>query len=288
MNFIKSGLKPGVWFVGVPIGTARDITLRALDVLASAQVLAAEDSRSLRKLMDIHGVPLEGRRIEVLHDHSGPETAARLVEKARDHSVAYASEAGMPGSADPGFELARAARAAGVPVTCAPGPSAVTTALAVSGLATDAFHFAGFLPNTRQARKKALTALRDVPATLVFYESPKRLRAMLEDASEVLGPDRQAAMCRELTKRFEETRTNTLETLAKDLEGQSVKGEVVVLIARGDRPGVREIDIDHALVSALGTMTTKDAASFVADTLDVPRRRVYQRALELARDISAS
>ena len=288
MNFIKSGLKPGVWFVGVPIGTARDITLRALDVLASAQVLAAEDSRSLRKLMDIHGVPLEGRRIEVLHDHSGPETAARLVEKARDHSVAYASEAGMPGIADPGFELARAARAAGVPVTCAPGPSAVTTALAVSGLATDAFHFAGFLPNTRQARKKALTALRDVPATLVFYESPKRLRAMLEDASEVLGPDRQAAMCRELTKRFEETRTNTLETLAKDLDGQSVKGEVVVLIARGDRPGVREIDIDHALVSALGTMTTKDAASFVADTLDVPRRRVYQRALELARDISAS
>ncbi|MEO0669830.1 MAG: 16S rRNA (cytidine(1402)-2'-O)-methyltransferase [Pseudomonadota bacterium] len=288
MNFIKSGLKPGVWFVGVPIGTARDITLRALDVLASAQVLAAEDSRSLRKLMDIHGVPLEGRRIEVLHDHSGPETAARLVEKARDHSVAYASEAGMPGIADPGFELARAARAAGVPVTCAPGPSAVTTALAVSGLATDAFHFAGFLPNTRQARKKALTALRDVPATLVFYESPKRLRAMLEDASEVLGPDRQAAMCRELTKRFEETRTNTLETLAKDLDGQSVKGEVVVLIARGDRPGVREIDIDDALVSALGTMTTKDAASFVADTLDVPRRRVYQRALELARDISAS
>ncbi|MEL6887518.1 MAG: 16S rRNA (cytidine(1402)-2'-O)-methyltransferase [Pseudomonadota bacterium] len=288
MNFIKSGLKPGVWFVGVPIGTARDITLRALDVLASAQVLAAEDSRSLRKLMDIHGVPLEGRRIEVLHDHSGPETAARLVEKARDHSVAYASEAGMPGIADPGFELARAARAAGVPVTCAPGPSAVTTALAVSGLATDAFHFAGFLPNTRQARKKALMALRDVPATLVFYESPKRLRAMLEDASEVLGPDRQAAMCRELTKRFEETRTKTLETLAKDLEGQSVKGEVVVLIARGHRPGVREIDIDHALVSALGTMTTKDAASFVADTLDVPRRRVYQRALELARDSSAS
>ena len=111
---------------------------------------------------------------------------------------------------------------------------------------------------------------------------------MLEDASEVLGSDRQGAICRELTKRFEETRTNTLETLAKDLEGQSVKGEVVVLIARGERPGVREIDIDHALVSALGTMTTKDAASFVADTLDVPRRGVYQRALKLARDIPAS
>ncbi|MEL7261026.1 MAG: ribosomal RNA small subunit methyltransferase I, partial [Pseudomonadota bacterium] len=218
MNFIKSGLKPGLWFVGVPIGTARDITLRALDVLASAEVLAAEDSRSLRKLMDIHGVPLDGRRIDVLHDHSKAEAVARLVDKARSTSVAYASEAGMPGIADPGFELARAAHGAGVPVTCAPGPSAVVTALAVAGLPTDAFHFAGFLPNARQARKKALTALRDVPATLVFYESPKRVQAMLEDAAEVFGPERPGAICRELTKRFEETRANTLETLAKGLQ----------------------------------------------------------------------
>ncbi|MEM7630762.1 MAG: 16S rRNA (cytidine(1402)-2'-O)-methyltransferase [Pseudomonadota bacterium] len=287
MNFIKSGLKPGLWFVGVPIGTARDITLRALDVLASAEVLAAEDSRSLRKLMDIHGVPLDGRRIDVLHDHSKAEAVARLVDKARSASVAYASEAGMPGIADPGFELARAAHGAGVPVTCAPGPSAVVTALAVAGLPTDAFHFAGFLPNARQARKKALTALRDVPATLVFYESPKRVQAMLEDAAEVFGPERPGAICRELTKRFEETRVNTLETLAKSLQDKPIKGEIVVLIGRGVRADVREIDIDDALVSALGTMTTKDAASFVADSLDVPRRRVYQRALDLARARSA-
>ncbi|MEM9872229.1 MAG: 16S rRNA (cytidine(1402)-2'-O)-methyltransferase [Pseudomonadota bacterium] len=288
MNFIKSGLKPGLWFVGVPIGTARDITLRALDVLASAEVLAAEDSRSLRKLMDIHGVPLDGRRIDVLHDHSKAEAVARLVDKARSASVAYASEAGMPGIADPGFELARAAHGAGVPVTCAPGPSAVVTALAVAGLPTDAFHFAGFLPNARQARKKALTALRDVPATLVFYESPKRVQAMLEDAADVFGPERPGAICRELTKRFEETRVNTLETLAKSLQDKPIKGEIVVLIGRGVRADVREIDIDDALVSALGTMTTKDAASFVADSLDVPRRRVYQRALDLARARSAS
>ena len=287
MNFIKSGLKPGLWFVGVPIGTARDITLRALDVLASAEVLAAEDSRSLRKLMDIHGVPLDGRRIDVLHDHSKAEAVARLVDKARSASVAYASEAGMPGIADPGFELARAAHGAGVPVTCAPGPSAVVTALAVAGLPTDAFHFAGFLPNARQARKKALTALRDVPATLVFYESPKRVQAMLEDAAEVFGPERPGAICRELTKRFEETRANTLETLAKSLQDKPIKGEIVVLIGRGVRADVREIDIDDALVSALGTMTTKDAASFVADSLDVPRRRVYQRALDLGRARSA-
>ncbi|WP_415919184.1 16S rRNA (cytidine(1402)-2'-O)-methyltransferase [Tateyamaria sp. SN6-1] len=287
MNYIKSGLKPGLWFVGVPIGTARDITLRALDVLASAEVLAAEDSRSLRKLMDIHGVPLEGRRIEVLHDHSKAQSVARLVDMAQTRSVAYASEAGMPGIADPGFELARAARETGVTVTCAPGASAVVTALAVAGLPTDAFHFAGFLPNARQARKTALIALKDVPATLVFYESPKRLQAMLEDAAEVLGGDRQGAVCRELTKRFEEIRTNPLETLAKDLKVQTVKGEIVVLIARGERGRVREIDIDEALVSALRSMSTKDAAGFVADSLDIPRRRVYQRALDLARDMPA-
>ncbi len=287
MNYIKSGLKPGLWFVGVPIGTARDITLRALDVLASADVLAAEDSRSLRKLMDIHGVPLDGRRIEVLHDHSGPDALTRLVDKARDQSVAYASEAGMPGIADPGFELARAAHNAGVPVTSAPGPSAAVTALAVAGLPTDAFHFAGFLPNARAARKKALSALADIPATLVFYESPKRLRAMLEDAAEVFGADRQGAICRELTKRFEETRCNTLKSLIDSLGSQTIKGEIVVLIARGKPTRVREIDMDDALVSALGTMSTKDAASFVAETLGVPRRRVYQRALDLARDMSA-
>lgn len=285
MNFIKSGLKPGVWFVGVPIGTARDITLRALDVLASAQVLAAEDSRSLRKLMDIHGVPLNGRRIEALHEHSKDTQIARLVARAADGSVAYASEAGMPLIADPGFELGRAARAAGVPVTCAPGPSAVLTALVLGGLPTDAFHFGGFLPATRSARVNALGGMSDIPATLVLYESPKRLGALLKDAADTLGADRQAAVCRELTKRFEEVKTGTLAGLADQYGKDTPKGEIVVLIGRAEKAAVKEKDIDDALRSALRDMTVKDAASFVAEGLGLPRRRVYQRALDLGREM---
>lgn len=284
MNHVKIPLAAGLWFVGVPIGTARDITLRALDVLASADILVAEDTRSLRKLMEIHGVPLDGRRIEALHDHSRDSHIARLVAQAADNSVAYASEAGMPLIADPGFELGRAARAAGVTVTCAPGPSAALTALVVGGLPTDAFHFGGFLPATRSARQKALHKLRDVSATLVLYESPKRLGAMLSDAVEVLGADRPATVCRELTKKFEDVRSGTIESLADTYGTTTPKGEIVVLIGRAEAVDVNEKDIDQAILSALADMSVKDAASFVADALDQPRRRIYQRALELARD----
>ncbi len=282
MNHVKTALAPGLWFVGVPIGTARDITLRALDVLASADVLVAEDSRSLRKLMDIHGVPLDGRRVEVLHDHTKQSVVDGLVKRAADQSVAYASEAGMPLIADPGFELARAARTAGIAVTCAPGPSAVVTALAIAGMATDAFHFAGFLPSAQAARRSALSALADIPATLVFYESPKRLGKMLADAAKVLGDDREVAVCRELTKRFEETRRGTLGELAESYASGTVKGEIVVLVSRSVAKAVNEKDIDDALRSALNDMSVRDAADFVAKSFDVPRRRVYQSALALA------
>ena len=284
MNHVKIPLAAGLWFIGVPIGTARDITLRALDVLASADILVAEDTRSLRKLMDIHGVPLDGRRIEALHEHSRNSQVARLVAQAGNKSVAYASEAGMPLIADPGFELGRAAREAGIAVTCAPGPSAVLTALVIGGLPTDAFHFGGFLPASRGARQKALQQLRAVSATLVLYESPKRLGALLADAADVLGSDRAATVCRELTKKFEEVQSGTLATLANLYASAAPKGEIVVLIDRAAATDVNEKDIDQAIQSALNDMSVKDAASFVADALDQPRRRIYQRALELARD----
>ena len=237
----------------MPIGTARDITLRALDVLACADVLAAEDTRSLRKLMDIHGVPLNGRRIVSLHDHSGPKAVDGLVASAQDgKSVAYASEAGMPLIADPGFELVRAATQAGVLVTSAPGPSAVTTALALAALPTDAFHFAGFLPSSKSARKKALLGVKDIMATLAIYESPKRVAATLRDAAEVLGADREARLCRELTKKFEEIRQGTLGELAASVTASPVKGEIVLLIARPQKSaGVNEKFLDDMIRDAL-------------------------------------
>ncbi len=282
MNYNKQKLTPGITFVGVPIGTARDITLRALDVLASADILAAEDTRSLRKLMDIHGIPLDGRKIIALHDHSKASVVERLVSAVRDgQSVAYASEAGMPLIADPGFELSRAAAQAGIAVTCAPGPSAVLTALTLGGLPTDSFHFAGFLPNTKSARLSTLEALRDIRATLVFYESPNRLGAMLRDAAAALGAGRYAAVCRELTKKFEEIRRGTLTDLADQYATEKPKGEIVVLVDRGDLPTLNEVDLTSSLKAALVDMSMRDAVDMVANAHALPRRQVYQAALEL-------
>lgn len=270
--------------MGVPIGTARDITLRALDTLAAADLLAAEDTRSLRRLMEIHGVPLNGRKVIALHDHSGISVQERLIAAIREgKSVAYASEAGMPLIADPGFELSRAAAEAGVMQTCAPGPSAVLTALALGGLPTDAFFFAGFLPNSKSARIAALEKLRDVPGTLVFYESPKRLGAMLRDAATALGAGRKTAMCRELTKKFEEIQRDTLENLAETYQAQTPKGEVVVLIDRSRSESVNHLDLETDLQRALKEMSMRDAVDLVAQAHGLPRRQVYQAALALGK-----
>ncbi len=284
MNYQRVPLSAGLYFVGVPIGTARDITLRALDTLASADVLVAEDTRTLRKLMDIHGIPLGDRRVQALHDHSGAAVGERLIAAIKEgKSVAYASEAGMPLIADPGFELSRLARASEVPVTCAPGPSAVLTALVLAGLPTDAFFFAGFLPNAKAARCGALERLRETQGTLVFYESPKRLGAMLRDAQDVLGPDRQAAVCRELTKKFEEVRRGTLAELAETYSGKAPKGEIVVLVDRGHLGSVNQTDLETDLRRAMADMSVRDAADLVARAHGLPRRKVYQTALALGK-----
>ena len=285
MNYQKRSLLPGLYFVGVPIGTARDITLRALDTLASADFLAAEDTRSLRKLMDIHGIPLAGRKIIALHEHSRAGVVDRLLGAiSGGHSVAYASEAGMPLIADPGFELGQAAQQQGHFVTCAPGPSALVTALVLAGLPTDAFFFAGFLPAASSARKRALERLRDIPGTLVFYESPKRLAAFLADAAEVLGPDRAAVVCREITKKFEETRRGSLSDLVLKIAEHPVKGEIVVLIDRQRSEKITETTIENELRAALGSHSMRDAVDLVAKAHDVPRRRVYQMALLISKE----
>ncbi len=284
MNFQKIRLGAGLYFVATPIGTARDITLRALDVLASADMIAAEDTRSLRRLMEIHGVPLEGRRIQAYHDHSGAGARNRILEAlAEGQSVAYASEAGMPLIADPGYDLGRQAAEQGHLVTCAPGPSAALMALTLAGLPTDAFFFAGFLPNASGARKSRIEALRDIPGTLVFYESPKRMAACLSDLSTVLGEGRQAAMCRELTKKFEEVRRGTLGELAAEYIGKTVKGEVVLLVDRSHSQSVNESDVEEALIKALETHSVRDAADLISRMYDLPRRPLYQKALKLGK-----
>lgn len=280
----ESGLAPGLYLVATPIGNARDITLRALDVLRDADVLAAEDTRSLRRLMEIHGLAPGGRTFLAYHDHNGAKMRPRLLaELAAGRSVAYASEAGTPLVADPGYQLVREAVAAGHAVTAAPGPSAALAALTVAGLPTDRFLFAGFLPPAAAQRRRSLGELAPVPATLVFYESPRRLAAMLADATATLGHDRPAAVCRELTKRFEECRRAPLGELAETIAATPVKGEVVVVVGRGRSETVSDSVLDEKLEAALGTMSVRDAADTVARETGAQRRHVYQLALRKER-----
>lgn len=278
-------IPPGLHLVATPIGAARDITLRALDVLAAADVLVAEDTRTLKHLMEIHGIAVGGRPVIAYHDHSGTGVIERLLAVLREgKSVAYASEAGTPLISDPGFELARAVAAAGLPMTAAPGPCAAICALTLSGLPSDRFLFAGFLPSTQSARRAALADVAQVQATLILYESPKRLAALLTDMSATFGAGRQAVVCRELTKRFEEVARGTLAELTQGFSDREVKGEVVVLVDRVPPEEVTEEAIAAALDQALATMRVKDAASFVSQTLGVSRKIAYQIALSRSKD----
>lgn len=285
MEIHRTPLAPGLYFVATPIGTARDITLRALDILASADVIAAEDTRTARHLMQIHGIATGDRPLVAYHDHSGPDVRARLVAMAADgKSVACVSEAGTPMISDPGFPLARDAVAAGVPVHAAPGPSAMLAALTVAGLPSDRVLFEGFLPTQNAARRSSLKELERIPATLVFYESPKRVGRLLTELAQLFGDDRPAAVCRELTKRFEEVIRGPLGDLARDFEGRDVKGEIVVLVGRGKAVAATAADLEQALTDALARNSVKDAVAEVAESLGLPRREVYQAALKLERE----
>ncbi|RJL13345.1 16S rRNA (cytidine(1402)-2'-O)-methyltransferase [Paracoccus siganidrum] len=274
-------LEPGLYLVATPIGAARDITLRALDVLNSADMLAAEDTRVMRHLMDIHGVPLRGRRILSYHDHNAErQRPAILAALEAGQSVAYASDAGTPLVADPGYRLARDTAGAGARVHALPGASAALVALSLSGLPSDRFLFAGFPPATRAARATWLRELLKIDATLILFESPRRVKQTLEELCEI-DANRSTVVARELTKRFEEVIRGTAGELAQDPRMAALKGEVVLLVDRQGDVQVDEDAIQAALAARLGHMTVKDAAREVAQELGLARREVYQMALKL-------
>lgn len=276
-------IPPGLHLVATPIGNSRDITLRALDVLAGADAIAAEDTRETRKLMDLHGIVLGDRPMVSYHDRNG---AARrpVIERwlAEGRSVAYCSDAGTPLVADPGYRLAQAAIDQGHGLTAVPGPSAALAALSLSGLPSDRFLFAGFLPPRSAARRSALGALAAVPATLIFFESPRRTAETLADMALVLG-DRPGAMARELTKRYEEVRRGALSVLAEGCRsGDAPRGEVVLLAGPPLPAEPEEADVETALAEALARLSVRDAAREVSDRLGLPRKAVYAKALGMA------
>ncbi|MER0237588.1 16S rRNA (cytidine(1402)-2'-O)-methyltransferase [Fulvimarina sp. MAC8] len=272
--------EPGLYLVATPIGHLDDMSLRALDVMAGAEQLACEDTRVTGKLLKRYGID---RRMTTYHDHSGEKAADTLIEAVRaGGSVALVSDAGTPLVSDPGYELVQAAIEAEVPVFTIPGASAVLTALAISGLPSDAFFFAGFLPSKEKARADRLEALLRIPGTLVFYEAPHRIAASLAAMSAALG-DRPAAVCRELTKMHETVYRGPLSKLAADFAAmETVKGEIVVCIgppAEDETPG--EADIDGILEGLLAEMKPTKAAQEAARLTGLPRRELYQRALSL-------
>jgi 16S rRNA (cytidine1402-2'-O)-methyltransferase len=275
-------LAPGLHVVATPIGNLRDITLRALETLAAADLIACEDTRVTRKLIDHYGITAP---LTPYHEHNAaqarPKILARLAEGA---AVALVSDAGTPLISDPGFKLAREAGAAGYAVTALPGASAVLAALTVSGLPTDRFVFEGFLPAREGQRRKRIDEIKAIPATLVLFETGPRIAAALADLAAGLGP-REAAVCRELTKFYEETRRGDLAGLASDYAAcDEPRGEIVIVIAPPGAPASDAADLDALLRQALGRVSVKEAVAEIAAVTGRPRREVYQRALALSQD----
>jgi 16S rRNA (cytidine1402-2'-O)-methyltransferase len=277
-------LAPGLHVVATPIGNLRDVTLRALEVLAGADAIACEDTRVTRKLLDHYGIATP---LTPYHEHNATAARPKILKRLGDgEAVALVSDAGTPLVSDPGYKLVRAAREMGYAVTPVPGASAVLAALGVAGLPTDRFFFEGFLPAKEAARRARIAELARIPATLVLFESGPRLAASLADLAGSLGA-RDAAICRELTKYYEEIRRSDLATLARDYAGMAEpRGEIVVVIAPPREEQSSAADVDELLRAALARASVKDAVSEVALATGQPRREVYQRALALAKDVA--
>ena len=277
-------LAPGLHLVATPIGNLRDITIRALETLAAADVIACEDTRITRRLLDHYGIATP---LTPYHEHNAEAARPKLLGRlAQGETVALVSDAGTPLVSDPGFKLVRAAREAGHPVIAAPGPSALLAALTSSGLPTDRFFFEGFLSAKDGQRKARIAELARIPATLILYESGARIARTLAALAEGLGA-RQAAVCRELTKLHEEVRRGNLSLLATQYaEGAETRGEFTVVVeppsADAAMPDPNEVDA--LLRRALRNASVKDAVSDVAAATGLPRREIYQRALVLGDD----
>lgn len=273
-------LAPGVHVVATPIGNLRDISLRALSTLASADVILAEDKRVTKTLLAHYGITTP---MLSYHEHNAAEMRPKVLALLGEgKALALVSDAGTPLVSDPGYRLVEAAVEAGYPISAIPGPSAVLAALVMAGLPSDRFFFEGFLPSKNGERRRRLREMETIPATLVFFEAPHRVVETLEDMAAVLGP-RPAALARELTKKFETVRRGTLAELAGAFSAEGPpKGEIVLVVGAPQAAAPLGDDaIDAALREALATHSARDAVALVSASLGLPRKQVYARALLL-------
>jgi 16S rRNA (cytidine1402-2'-O)-methyltransferase len=273
--------------VATPIGHLADITLRALETLAGVDVIACEDTRITRRLTERYAISVE---LTPYHEHNAAVARPKLLERlAKGEAIALVSDAGTPLISDPGFKLVREACAAGFHVTAIPGPSSVLTALSVAALPTDRFFFAGFLPPRQAARRARLAELARLDATLVLFESGSRVQETIADLAVVMG-GREAAICRELTKLHEEVSRATLATLAADVDRLETRGEFVLVIGppETDVQAMSAESLDELLRDALSHSSLRDAVAQAVELSGRPRREVYARALELAKDVKGN
>jgi 16S rRNA (cytidine1402-2'-O)-methyltransferase len=277
-------LEGGLYLVATPIGNLADITLRALETLAGADVIACEDTRITRRLTERYAIAAE---LTPYHEHNAAAARPKLLQRlAEGQAVALVSDAGTPLISDPGYKLVRETCAAGLPVTALPGPSSVLTALSVAGLPTDRFLFAGFLPPKQTARRARLAELARIDATLVIFESGNRVQDAIADLADTMG-NREAAICRELTKLHEEVSRATLVELAANAAGLETRGEFVLVIGPPDADAqlMSADSLDELLRNALQHSSLKDAVAQAVDLSGRARREVYARALELAKEM---
>lgn len=271
----QSALEPGLYITATPIGHARDITLRALEVLKACDLILAEDTRVTAKLLAIHGI---AKSLHAYNDHNAARERPRILARLKSgERIALVSDAGTPLISDPGYKLVRDAAAEGIAVRAVPGVSALLAALSIAGLPTDRFLFAGFPPHKAGERQRFLADLKSVNATLVFYESPQRLGETLREMNEIFGP-RPAVVARELTKLHEETRRGRLGELA-DVFREPPKGEITLVVAPPEKPAPDYDRAEKLLEKALTFMPVRAASDLVAEALELSRREVYERAL---------
>ena len=278
LSIDRRHVEPGLYVVSTPIGNLGDVTLRALETLASVDLIACEDTRVTGKLLARYQI-----KVPMLpyHEHNAARNGPRILDRlSQGQSVALVSDAGTPIVSDPGAALVRQAREAGHKVVPVPGASAVLAALVGSGISADQWTFAGFLPSKKDARIKQLQSFSNHPGMLVFFESPNRLAASLTDMSAVFGKDRKACVCRELTKLHEEFMTDRLDKLVETYLDRTVKGEIVILVSQADQEPIE--NVDGLLSELLTSHSVSRAASEAASLTGLSKKMLYRRALELA------